>query len=207
MSGCPASGNACDAPPIGLPVKEIRSFLKTRPPESGFALPRLGFSGVGADTGVVRGVLITTIDAKGPAAQLGLRAGTTPENADLLVAIAHTPVPSEPALRAELAKHAPGERVDLLIYGKTGFRTEYVRLGAPQLRVATPPPPPPRVHTAVPAPKTGATSSPATNSGAETGANTAAPTPQRAPTPPRAPTAPAAPRAPAPPPASSAVPK
>jgi S1-C subfamily serine protease len=138
VSGCAAGAANCGAPAVGLPVSEIRAFLRARPETAGYALPRLGVGGLGADTGVVRGLIITTVEAKSPASTLGLRVGTDPSNADLLVAVAGTPVPNEGALRNELARHAGGDRVELLVYGKDGYRVLNTRLAAPTTPPAAP---------------------------------------------------------------------
>lgn len=139
VSGCAAGTANCSAPPVGLPVNEVRAFLRARPDSSGYALPRLGIGGLSADTGVVRGLVINAIEAKSPAAGLGLRVGSDPSNADLLVAVAGAPVVNEAALRSELARHAAGDRVELLVFGKDGYRVLATRLAAP----STPPPPAP----------------------------------------------------------------
>jgi S1-C subfamily serine protease len=132
VSGCSAGTSNCSAAPVGLPVNEVRAFLRARPAASGYALPRLGIAGLAADTGVVRGLAITSVEPKSPAASLGLRVGADPTSADLLVALAGTPVPSEEALRNELARHAPGDRVELVVFGKDGYRVLATRLAAPE---------------------------------------------------------------------------
>ncbi len=129
VSGCSA-GVTCTQPPVALPVSEVKAFLRERPASAGFQLPRLGLAGQAADTGVVRGLSLTSVEPQSPAASLNLRAGADPTQADLLVALAGTPVATEAALRTELSRHASGDRVDLLIYGKDGYRMVPVRLGA-----------------------------------------------------------------------------
>jgi S1-C subfamily serine protease len=143
VSGCPAGTAACTAPPVALPVSEVRAFLKSRPPESGFALPRLGISGVSGDTGVVRGLVINAVEPKSPASTLGLHAGSA-DDADILVAAAGSPITSEVALRAELARHVAGDRIELLVYGKDatgkdGYRVLSARLAAPESTAAKAP--------------------------------------------------------------------
>jgi S1-C subfamily serine protease len=140
VSGCAAGTATCSAPPVGLPVNEIRAFLRARPESAGYALPRLGIGGLAADTGLVRGLVINAVEAKSPAASLGLRVGSDPSNADLLVAVAGIPVPSEAALRSELARHAAGDRVELLVFGKDGYRLLATRL-APSPPPTLPAPP------------------------------------------------------------------
>jgi S1-C subfamily serine protease len=107
-------------------------------------MPRLGLGGLSADTGTVRGLLITSVEAKTPAAGLGLRVGTDPSSADLLVAVAGTPVPSEEALRGELVRHNAGDRVELLVFGKDGYRVLATRLAAPATQTAPTPLPAPK---------------------------------------------------------------
>ncbi len=147
VSGCAAGTKPCTEPPIAVTVNEVRAFLKTRPPEAGFALPRLGIEGVSGDTGVVRGLVITAVEPKSPASTLGLRAGSA-EEADILVALAGTPVTSEVALRSELARHVAGDRVELLVYGKDasgkdGYRLLTTRLAPPETPAPRPPSPAP----------------------------------------------------------------
>jgi S1-C subfamily serine protease len=103
-------------------------------------LPRLGIGGLSADTGLVRGLVVTSVEPKTPAATLGLRVGTDPSNADLLVAVAGTPVPNEEALRNELVRHAAGDRVELLVFGKDGYRVLATRLAAPAPSATEAPP-------------------------------------------------------------------
>ncbi len=171
VSGCAASTAACTAAPVALPVSEVRAFLRTRPASSGFQLPRLGIAGRSADNGVARGLWVTAVEPQSPAATLGLAASENPELADVLVAVGGSPVATEDALRAILARHAPGDRLDLLVFGKGAYRTLNVRLAPP----------------AQPAPVAPIAPQPP-----------AAPKPKAAPS---APVAPAPPKAPAPPPA------
>jgi hypothetical protein len=131
VSGCAAGSSGCTSQPVALPVSEVRAFLRARPASSGFQLPRLGIAGKAADTGVVRGLLITSVEAQTPAATLGLRASEDPEAADVLVAVSGTPVVTEDALRAVLARHVPGDRVELLVFSKDTYRNLTTRLGAP----------------------------------------------------------------------------
>jgi S1-C subfamily serine protease len=137
VSGC-AGVKPCSEAPVALPVGELRTFLRARPAEAGFAVPRLGISGVSADTGVVRGLLVTAVEPKSPAATLGIKTGASPESADILVALAGNSVQSEPALRSVLVRHQPGDRVELLLFGKGGYRTVTVRLAAPEAQPMTP---------------------------------------------------------------------
>ncbi|HET9930347.1 MAG TPA: PDZ domain-containing protein [Polyangiaceae bacterium] len=175
VSGCAAGTAGCTAPPVALPVSEVRAFLRTRPASAGFQLPRLGIVGRSADNGVVRGLWITSVDPQSPASALGLNANDNPEVADVLVAIGGNPVPTEDALRGILARHAPGDRLDLLVFGKGAYRTLNVRLGppaapSPAAPVAPQPPAAPKAKAAPSAP--------------------IAPTPPKAPVPPPAPTTP-----------------
>lgn len=139
VSGCATGSTGCTAAPVALPVSEVRAFLRTRPASSGFQLPRLGIAGRAADTGVVRGLSITSVEAQSPAAALGLIANENPEAADVLVAVAGSPVVTEDGLRAVLARYAPNEKLDLLIFSKGSYRTASVRLGAPTQPVPTAP--------------------------------------------------------------------
>ncbi|HEY8942967.1 MAG TPA: PDZ domain-containing protein [Polyangiaceae bacterium] len=118
----------CTAEPIGMPVAEIRTFLRELPPDAVAVPAWLGIEGTGEDTGTVRGIRITGIEPKSPAATLGLQVTTEAAMGELLVAVAGQPVTSVEALRAELSRHAPGQRVELLLYGKNGYRIAAARL-------------------------------------------------------------------------------
>jgi serine protease Do len=131
VSGCPAGTAHCTAEPVVLPVSEVRAFLRTRPATAGFQLPRLGISGVSADNGVVRGLSISSVEAQSPAAALGLNPNENPQIADVLVAVSGTPVVTEDSLRRILARHVPGDRLDLLVFSKGAYRTVNVRLAPP----------------------------------------------------------------------------
>jgi S1-C subfamily serine protease len=153
VSGCAGTAPPCKEPPVALPVPELRTFLRGRPPEAGFALPRLGLAGISADTGVVRGLLITSVEPKSPAAVAGIKAGGDADSADILVALAGITVASEAALRSELARHQPGDRVELLIYRKGGYLRAAARLAAPEAAKPASPNPSGNVPTETPAPR------------------------------------------------------
>jgi S1-C subfamily serine protease len=146
VSGClPTAPAPCSVPGVALPVTEVRSFLRELPASASFPVPRLGVRGVSVD-GRVRGLRITEVEANSPASGLKLRASRDAE-ADILVAIAGTPVPSETALSRALIRHSPGERVELLIFGQGGYRTLNAYLGEPPL-----PPPAKAAGVSPPAP-------------------------------------------------------
>lgn len=131
ISGCTGTATAttgCTAAPVGLPVAQVRAFLRNLPPQADLAVPWLGIQGIAADTGVARGVRITGVDPGSPAAPLGLRAGADLTGSDIVVAVAGTPVPNPEALRAALARHSSRDRVVLLVFGKDGYRSVPVRL-------------------------------------------------------------------------------
>lgn len=141
ISGCAgaATSTGCAAAPVGLPVAQVRAFLRDLPPQADLAVPWLGIQGVAADTGVARGIRIASVDPGSPAAALGLRAGADPAGSDIVVAVGGTPVPNPEALRATLARHSSRERVVLLVFGKDGYRSVPVRLAE---KPATPAPKP-----------------------------------------------------------------
>ncbi|HET9954779.1 MAG TPA: S1C family serine protease [Polyangiaceae bacterium] len=112
------------------PVDELRAFLKTLPVTAGFALPRLGLAGRAIDTGTVRGLLLSSIEPDGPAAALKLRTGETTADGDVLVAVGGAPVPTPNELRAALARHRAGSKVELLVFSKGEYRTVPVQLAA-----------------------------------------------------------------------------
>jgi S1-C subfamily serine protease len=86
---------------------------------------------VSADNGVVRGLSISSVEAQSPAAALGLNPNENPQIADVLVAVSGTPVVTEDSLRRILARHVPGDRLDLLVFSKGAYRTVNVRLAPP----------------------------------------------------------------------------
>lgn len=124
----PAPPSPCDADPVGIPVTELRAFLRELPSAAALMPAWLGIEGVSADTGHVRGIRIGRIEPKSPAAALGLKANTETTPGDVLVAVAGKPVPTPDALQAELTIRAPGSRVELLIFGDDGFKVVPVRL-------------------------------------------------------------------------------
>lgn len=120
--------DSCARPPAGLPVSTVRAFLRALPPEAQASGPWLGIDGVSTDTGVVRGIRIGTIEPKSPAAALPLQYSTDSTPGDVLVAVAGQPVPTPDALTRVLTRHAPGDRVELLVLTKDGYHTHSVRL-------------------------------------------------------------------------------
>lgn len=127
-AGQAKGAEACPFDPVGMPVAEIRAFLRALPAEAAPVTPWLGIDGVSADTGVVRGIRVGRVEPNSPSAGLELQVSTESVPGDLLVAVAGTPVPTPEALEAALRAHAPGERVELLIFDKNGYRTATVRL-------------------------------------------------------------------------------
>lgn len=134
----PTPGTPCVFVPVGLPVAEARQFLKTLPPDAAVTPPWLGIDGISADTGTARGLRIGHVEPKSPAAGLGLQVNTETSPGDVLVAVAGKPVPTPEALSQALSAHAPGERVELLIFGQNGYRTLSVRLAERPAGAPTP---------------------------------------------------------------------
>lgn len=126
--GSPDTLSNCTASPVGMPVSEVRAFLRGLPASAEPDRAWLGIDGVSADTGRVRGIRIGSIEPRSPAASLGLLASSATVPGDLLVGVAGRPVPTPDVLQTELETLAPGTRVELLIYGKDGYRVVPVRL-------------------------------------------------------------------------------
>lgn len=126
-AAAPKAGS-CGESPAGLPVSEVRVFLRALPPSADPERAWLGIDGVSADTGAVRGIRIGSIEPKSPASTLSIQASTPTSGGDILVAIAGQPVPTPDALERELEVQTPGNRVDLLVYGEGGYRLLSVRL-------------------------------------------------------------------------------
>jgi len=131
VNGCEAPVTTCKEAPVGLPIAAVRRFLAVRPAEAAFPVPVLGVTGSPVDTKVVRGLRLTAVEAKSPAAALKLRVDGEDQERDILVAVAGEPVTTPEELNTVLTRHTAGERVELLLFGVNGYRSVAVRLAPP----------------------------------------------------------------------------
>jgi serine protease Do len=124
---CPAgSGPSCTATAYGAPVAALKQFLKSVPAEANW----LGVEAVGDEAKgdrSVRGVRVSAVIEGSPAAMAGLRPGATAAQADLIVAVDGTPVASLVELNEAVRAHAPGDSIELLLFGLGRYRHVSVR--------------------------------------------------------------------------------
>jgi serine protease Do len=120
---CAANAGAnCVALPYGVPVSAVRAFLRTVPANAVPPAPWLGIQGIAEDAGPVRGVRVSSVNPKSPAAAAGLKAGPDPKDADVVVAVNGMPVGTPEALSDAINRHAVGDSVELLLFGNGKFR-------------------------------------------------------------------------------------
>jgi S1-C subfamily serine protease len=122
----PAKPAACAPAVFGAPVSTIRSFLAKAPPTATLPTPWLGIRGEppGESNGP-RGVRIVAVAAQSPAERSGLEPGK-----DVIVAVDSHPTESPEKLAEAIAKHAPGDTIKLLVFGRERFREVTVALSA-----------------------------------------------------------------------------
>jgi serine protease Do len=70
----------------------------------------------------VRGVRVSGVNPKSPAAAAGLKAGQDAKEADVVVAVNGAPVGTPEALSDAINRHAVGDSVELLLFGNGKFR-------------------------------------------------------------------------------------
>lgn len=146
----PASARSCQLTPVGAPVSALKQFLRKAPAREPLPAAWLGFRGVAAHEGSFAGVRVVAVDAGGPAAQAGLRAGPTrpsgasDSSADVVVAVEDEPVTTPDEMKdainrfalaprkSNTATDAQERRVRLLVIGAGKFREVSVPLRAPR---------------------------------------------------------------------------
>jgi len=74
-------------------------------------------------SGAVHGVRVAAVAPGGPAEQAGLK-----PSGDIIVAVDGQPVTASDSLAAIIGKHAPGDTVQLLVFGAGAFRQVAVTL-------------------------------------------------------------------------------
>jgi serine protease Do len=135
------SGPNCVALPFGVPVSALKAFLRTVPANAVPPAPWLGIQGVAEDAGPVRGVRVSGVNPRSPAAAAGLKAGSSAKDADVVIAVDGLPVGTPEALSDTINRRAVGDSVELLLFGNGKFRrVSLVLRAAPEdkPRAATP---------------------------------------------------------------------
>lgn len=115
----------CTFPAVAS-VQAVRSFLAHTPLTAVQPPPWLGIVGQASDSGSVRGVRVLAVAPQSPAASGGLHNDPDPTKADVIATIDGTAVGTPDALAETIAKHAPGDKVKLVVF--TGLRTREVTL-------------------------------------------------------------------------------
>lgn len=129
-SACQPNPNGeCRNVTCAIPVSMLKEFLRNIPEGASTPAPWIGMQVADADAGSIKAVRISAIDAKGPVATLGLRAGKDNAGADLLVAIDGVAVTSAKSFDELLRRRSTGERVRLLIYSNGHYREVTAVLG------------------------------------------------------------------------------
>jgi S1-C subfamily serine protease len=112
---------ACRPVLAGMPVVELRAFLAP----AAAVHPWLGIQGDPRTLDGVQGVRVLAVAPGGPAALAGLTA-----HDDVIVAVDGRKVHEPADLAAEIARRSVGDRVQLLVGGRGGFRDVVVALQA-----------------------------------------------------------------------------
>src|SRR6478752_5013589 len=127
---CPAGGKAACVPaPYGAPVSALKQFLQRVPAEATW----LGVETAADESGGVKGLRVISISPNSPAAFVGVRTGSSAAESDLILAIDGTPLTTPNDLNDALRAHAPGDSVELLLFGFGRYRHVSVKpRSAPQ---------------------------------------------------------------------------
>ncbi len=125
----PNPNGECRLVPYAIPVSMLKEFLRNVPEGAPMPAPWIGLQVAEVDAGAIKAVRISAVDARGPVAALGLRAGKDLASSDLLVAIDGVAVTSTRAFEELLRRRTVGERVRLLIYSDGRYREATAVLG------------------------------------------------------------------------------
>jgi serine protease Do len=119
---------------IGAPMRAVRSFRASVPPEAAPPSPPIPWLGIAGEpdlSGSVHGVRVMAVAPKSPAQKAGLRGAAGGASGDTIVAVDGQPVDSPQKLSDAIAKCTIGEPVKLLVLGGEGsFRDVPVVLRA-----------------------------------------------------------------------------
>lgn len=137
--GClPNEGRPCTPVAFGSPVAAIRNFLRTVPPSAQPPAAWLGIQGVSDVSGVAKGVRVTVVFPESPADEAHLKGGER-DAADVILAVAGTPVTTPEALADAIRAHGVGEKIQLTLLSKGKYREVTVLLRAAPPAPAKPP--------------------------------------------------------------------
>ena len=112
----------CKPTAFGVPVDVLKQFLRAAPANAVPPSPWLGIQGVPAETPLVRGVRVVGVHPDSPASLAGLQGSDDTSQADVIVAVDGTPVPSPERLAALVRERAVGDQVELIVLRQGKFR-------------------------------------------------------------------------------------
>lgn len=117
-----AGNRTCKPTTFGVPVDVLKQFLRAAPANALPPSPWLGIQGVPAETPLVRGVRVVGVHPDSPASQAGIQGSDDASQADVIVAVDGTPVPSPERLAAIVRERAVGDQVEVLVLRQGKFR-------------------------------------------------------------------------------------
>jgi S1-C subfamily serine protease len=123
---------------FGVPLSQVRAFLKSAPANARAPSAWLGIVGLTESLGV----RIVAIDAGSPAATAGLKAGDA-SSADTVIAVDSELTRTAESLNDAIKKHSPGDVVTLLVASGGRVRDVKVTLKGSDDAISTPPSPKP----------------------------------------------------------------
>ncbi|HYP89474.1 MAG TPA: S1C family serine protease [Polyangiaceae bacterium] len=116
---CPPAGKAACVPaPYGAPVGAVKQFLQRVPAEATW----LGVETAADDSSGQKGLRVISVSPDGPAAFAGIRSGRSASESDIIIAIDGAPLSTPSDLNDALRAHAPGDSVELLLFGFGRYR-------------------------------------------------------------------------------------
>lgn len=136
----PAAGakTTCVPTLFGVPLSQVRAFLKSAPASARAPSAWLGVVGLGE----ALGVRIVAVDAGSPAATAGLKAGDA-ASADTIIAVDGQLMRTADALNDAIRRHSPGDVITLLVANAGKIRDVKVTLKGTDDATSTPPAPKP----------------------------------------------------------------
>lgn len=136
----PAAGakTTCVPTLFGVPLSQVRAFLRSAPASARAPSAWLGVVGLGE----ALGVRIVAVDAGSPAATAGLKAGDA-ASADTIIAVDGQLMRTADALNDAIRRHSPGDVITLLVANAGKIRDVKVTLKGTDDATSTPPAPKP----------------------------------------------------------------
>lgn len=125
-----ADNKPCIPVAFGVPVHAIKSFLKNVPEGATQPAPFLGIQGAKETGAVAKGVRVLSVAKGSPAAAAKLKGGEKSES-DMILSVGGDPVTTPEELAQAIKKHAIGEKVPLVVFGKNSYRQVEVTLASP----------------------------------------------------------------------------